>query len=142
MTREQVTAFFERRRTHWEHGDAAALSATHANDGVIQSPVFGTVRGKDAIEASYRDLFRVFSHWSFDTEDLLIDGDHVAQFFNSHATHSSELFGVAATGRRFEVHGVLYFEFKNGQIQRERRLYDFTSLLLQVGVLKAKPGHP
>ena len=30
-------------------------------------------------------------------------------------------------------------EFKNGLIARERRIYDFTGLLIQIGVLKAKP---
>jgi hypothetical protein len=35
---------------------------------------------------------------------------------------------------------VLIFEWRDGKIAVERRLYDFTSLLLQVGVLKAKPG--
>ena len=32
------------------------------------------------------------------------------------------------------------FEFRDGKIAVERRLYDFTALLLQVGVLKASPG--
>jgi hypothetical protein len=30
-------------------------------------------------------------------------------------------------------------ELKDGFITRERRVYDFTGLLLQVGALKAKP---
>jgi hypothetical protein len=29
---------------------------------------------------------------------------------------------------------------KGGKIQHERRIYDFTGLLIQIGVLKAKPG--
>ena len=36
--------------------------------------------------------------------------------------------------------GVLVFELRDGKITHERRLYDFTGLLVQVGVLKAKPG--
>jgi predicted ester cyclase len=55
------------------------------------------------------------------------------------ATHTSELFGVAPTNRRCEIQGVLLFEFADGRISRERRVYDFTSLLIQVGVLKARP---
>jgi predicted ester cyclase len=63
----------------------------------------------------------------------------VAQFFKSHATHTSEVFGVPATGRKFEVQGVLVFYFKDGKIIKERRLYDFTSMLIQLGFLKARP---
>jgi len=36
---------------------------------------------------------------------------------------------------------VLFMELdENGLVKREERFYDFTSLLLQIGVLKAKPG--
>jgi hypothetical protein len=31
------------------------------------------------------------------------------------------------------------FTFRDGLIIEERRIYDFTGLLVQVGVLKAKP---
>jgi hypothetical protein len=46
---------------------------------------------------------------------------------------------VDATHRSFKVKGVLVFEFRDGKIVHEQRLYDFTALLLQVGVLKARP---
>jgi predicted ester cyclase len=49
------------------------------------------------------------------------------------------VFGVPATGRKFEVQGVLVFYFKDGKIIKERRLYDFTSMLIQLGFLKARP---
>jgi hypothetical protein len=36
---------------------------------------------------------------------------------------------------------VLVFEFREeGKVAVERRLYDFTGLLIQMGVIKAKPG--
>ena len=34
---------------------------------------------------------------------------------------------------------VFLFEFQDGRIVRERRIYDFTGLLVQIGVLSAKP---
>jgi hypothetical protein len=35
---------------------------------------------------------------------------------------------------------VFLYELKDGQIARERRIYDFTGLLMQVGLLKARPA--
>jgi hypothetical protein len=35
---------------------------------------------------------------------------------------------------------VFFYQFENGKIVRERRIYDFTGLLVQIGVLKAKPA--
>jgi hypothetical protein len=32
------------------------------------------------------------------------------------------------------------YEFKDGKIVRDRRMYDFTGLLIQLGTLRAKPA--
>jgi hypothetical protein len=34
---------------------------------------------------------------------------------------------------------VLMYTLKDGQVVREKRIYDFTGMLIQIGVLKAKP---
>jgi predicted ester cyclase len=139
MSRDDIRAFLTARQEDWAARDAPKLASAHTEDGVVHSPIFGVITGRTEIEKSYRDLFRVFADWTFNGEDLIVDGSHAAQVFRVKASHTSELFGVAATNRRFEIHGALIFEFRNGLIARERRLYDFTSLLLQLGVLKAKP---
>jgi len=140
MTRDEVLAFLGDREQHWRNRDPIGLASAHAADGVVHSPIFGTVTGSEAIEQSYRELFKVFADWTLESDDRLIEGDRVAQLFRVHATHTSDLFGVPATGRRFEIHGVLVLDLRDGKIIRERRMYDFTGLLLQLGVLKAKPG--
>ena len=48
--------------------------------------------------------------------------------------------GLAGTNRRFRIQGVRLYDMKAGLIQTERRLYDFTGLLIQVGVLRSKPA--
>jgi hypothetical protein len=35
---------------------------------------------------------------------------------------------------------VFLYTVKDGQILHERRIYDFTGMLVQIGVLKAKPA--
>ena len=140
MTREQIVSVMQAMQRAWNVRDAAALAALHADDGVVHSPMFGEVHGRAEIEQAYREMFRGFADWNFEGQELIIDGNRAAQTFIATATHTSELFGVEATHRKFKVQGVLVFELRDGKIQAERRLYDFTSLLLQLGVLKAKPG--
>ena len=48
--------------------------------------------------------------------------------------------GMPATGRRVTIPVVFLYEFKDGKIVRDRRVYDFTGMLVQVGTLKAKPA--
>ena len=69
-----------------------------------------------------------------------MNGDRVAQVFSAEATHVGEFMGLRGTNRRFKIQGVRLFEMGDGLVQHERRLYDFTGLLIQVGVLRGKPA--
>lgn len=140
MTRDEVIELFARRQACWDARDAAGLAATHRPDGMIISPMLGRPHGQDAIAESYAALFRLFSDWQFTGGELLIDGDRVAQPFSVTATHTGEFLGLPPTGRRFQVDGVLLLTLADGLVQLERRTYDFTGLLIQVGVLKSKPA--
>jgi steroid delta-isomerase-like uncharacterized protein len=140
MTREDIVNVFARRQELWRLKDPVHLAADHAEHGVVESPMFGQLKGRPAIEQSYRDLFAAFNDWELVGEELVIDGLRAVQIFRSTATHVHDFFGLPGTGRHFEVHGMLYYRFENGKISHERRSYDFTSLLIQIGVLRAKPG--
>jgi predicted ester cyclase len=48
--------------------------------------------------------------------------------------------GLPPTGKPFRLPIVHFYEFQDGHILPERRIYDFTGLLVQIGVLKAKPA--
>src|SRR5262245_4167215 len=140
MTREQIVNMTQTMQRAWNARDAAALAAWHAEDSVVHSPIFGTVRGCADIQRSFEDFFRAFADVTFEGQELIIDGNRCAQVFVVEASHTSELFGVEATHRRFKIHGVIVFEVRDNKIISERRMYDFTSLLVQLGVIKAKPG--
>lgn len=139
-TRAEIEHLFEMRAKAWRSRDAGRLAATHADDGRVSSPIFGKVSGRAAIEQSYRDLFHRFSDWTLEGEPLIVDGQRVAQVFEVHATHTSEFYGLAATGRRFTLQGLLVFEMTAGKIAVERRIYDFTGFVVQLGLLKARPS--
>ena len=139
MTRDEANVLFAARDAMWGSGDIHALASLHAEDGIIISPLFGTIKGLPAIEKSYRQIFKIFNDLTLTTEEIVADGDRVAQFFSTRATHTSEVFGIPATGRKFEIQGVLIFSFEDGKIIKERRLYDFTGMLVQLGLLKARP---
>ena len=140
MTREQIVTLVQGMQRAWNTRDAAALASSHAEESVVHSPIFGTVRGRAEIERSFNEFFRAFADCVFEQQELIIDGTRCAQVFTLDASHTSELFGVEATHRRFKIYGVLIFEVRDGKIISERRVYDFTSLLVQLGVIKAKPG--
>lgn len=140
MTRDETQAFFLERQRAWRDQDVEALTNGHAENGTVTSPLFGSIRGREQIGASYSTLFRAFSEQQYIFEPILVDGDRVAQPFTVTTVHTGEFMGMAGTGRHAQVQGVFFSDMANGLIAHEQRLYDFTSLLIQIGALRAKPA--
>jgi steroid delta-isomerase-like uncharacterized protein len=118
--------------------DAHALASNHTENGMVVSPLFGTVRGRAAIEKTYYELFQSFPDFALTSDEILIDGDRATQIFSVTASHTNELFGVPGTGKKFDLQGVFFFRFEQDHIAFEQRFYDFTGVLVQLGILKAK----
>lgn len=140
MTREQIFALFSRREAAWRARDAHALASDHAAEGIVVSPTGGVLEGRAEIERIYRVWFVGFPDLAFTTEDLLIDGDRAALLCRFTGTHLGEFFGMPPTARRIEVSGAFIYRLQDDQIVHERRVLDFTGVLIQVGVLRAKPA--
>ncbi|HEY0876514.1 MAG TPA: ester cyclase [Vicinamibacterales bacterium] len=132
--------FFARRTEAWTRRDAKALAATYADDGSINSPMFPHADGREAIERSFDKLFRVFPDWDITLDDPCISGNRAMQVCKVRATQRGEFMGIPGTGKRLEFDGVLIFDLRDGLIVRERRIYDFTGVLIQLGVLRGKPA--
>jgi steroid delta-isomerase-like uncharacterized protein len=141
MTRNEIADFLARRADGWARHDATALAADHADDAVVDSPLAGgKVTGREAIERLYQTYFNAFPDLTTKEEEITIDGDRVAVLMRGAGTDTGGFMGLAPTGRAVEFAVALFYELRDGRIIRERRVYDFAGLLLQVGALKAKPA--
>ena len=140
MTREETTAMFMRRYDHWNRRDTAALVQDLSENSVVDSPFAGgSARGRAAIEEVHRMFFRAFPDARLTLEELLIDGDRATMVGRLSGTDHGGFMGLAPTGRSFDIPIIYLYRIENGLIVHERRIYDFTGLLVQVGALKAKP---
>lgn len=140
MTYDETVAFLRLREGKFNRHDVNALAADHTDDGVVRSPIFPLVQGVVKIQSSYRALFTMFPDFHITFEPPIIDGNRAAHPFSVRATHVGEFMGMPGTGRKFTLVGALLYLFDDGLIAEERRIYDFTGLLMQVGVLKGRPG--
>ena len=140
MTHDEIHAFVDRFARAWSAQDLDALLECYDERAEVVSPVFRTVNGIAAIERSFQDLFLAFSSVSTDVHDIVIDA--VAQgavlVFTTHATQQGEFLGFPGSGRRTSTQMAFVFHFRGGRIISERRLYDFTGVLMQLGILKAR----
>ena len=140
MTREEIMALFTRREAAWRAHDAAALAADHATDGVVISPTGGVLEGRGDIERIYRIWFTAFPDLAFATTDLLIDCERAVLVATVTGTHAGDFFGLPASGRHLQASFAFLYTLLDGVIVHEHRILDFTGVLIQVGVLKAKPA--
>jgi steroid delta-isomerase-like uncharacterized protein len=141
MTREEITAIFDRRSEAMDRRDIEALGAIYAEDCVVVSPMAGgAVAGPAGVEQVFRAWFGAFPDVVHRKQSLLIDGDQVATVELITGTDTGGFMGMAPTQKSFELPLVHLYQLRDGLIVHERRIYDFTGMLVQIGVLKAKPA--
>lgn len=141
MTRDEIVRLLERRQAVWDVRDPEGIAAMYSEDCKVSSPIFGEIRGRAAVAQANVRLFEAFPDWNLVLGELIIDGSRAAQLFKVTATHVGEFMGLPGTGRKAQFQGVRIMTIKDNLIAEEMRLYDFTLLLMQIGVLRGKPGH-
>ena len=140
MTREDIVDLFARREAALARRDAGAIAALYADDCVVESPLGGTIQGRAAIAQVSRAFFEAFSDMTLTTDHLVIDGDQIVQVGTLSGTDTGGFMGMVPSGRPAQVPIVFVCRVADGLIVHERRIYDFTGMLVQIGVLKAKPA--
>ena len=138
MTRDEIADLFARRQEAYEDLDAAALAADYADDATIESPVTGS-HGKADAERNLRVVFDAFLDLKMTFDPPVINGSRVACYASAAGTNMGGFMGLPPSGRPFKLATAFFYEVRDGKIVREQRIYDFTGLLVQIGVLKAKP---
>jgi steroid delta-isomerase-like uncharacterized protein len=142
MDAAEIRGLVDRWFDCWSRHDAAAAAQFHATNGVAESPMYATLNGRKAIEEAYRAFATSFPDWTAKLDAIVVEAPYAAIFTTVNATHVNEFFGLPGTGRRIEFRNCQLMRIEDGLIQHVRRIYDFTGILVQVGVLQAKPAKP
>jgi hypothetical protein len=141
MTRDEILAVIARRADAWRRLDVDTLVADYAPDAVVESPLAGgTTNGLAQIKQVFETYFTAFPDLGMNEGEVLVDGQRAAVMATFTGTDRGGFMGLPPTGRQVTIPVVFLYEFKDGTIARDRRFYDFTGLLIQVGTLKAKPA--
>ena len=139
MPHPDLKALAQRHIDVFNRHDPARIALDHMPDAVVASPMFGTVRGREAIEETYRVFLTSFPDATLTIETTVVDAPRIALVLIMKATHAGEFYGLSATHKHIQVPMARLVTFEGDLMAHERRIYDFTGLLVQVGVLRAKP---
>lgn len=128
----------------WQRQDAKGLAACYSEDCEIVSPIFNKIVGRAQAEQAYAEVFRAFTHQTIRVDDLVIGNEsepaRSVLVCTIKSTHVGEIFGMPPSGKRIERTIAFIQTITGRQITRETRIYDFTSMLVQLGVLRVKAG--
>lgn len=140
MTRDSIFTLITRWESAFAARDLEGLASLYAEDAVLESPIVGSLSGREAVAKTALALLSAFPDAKYTTEPPMVDGDRAVVPAVVEGTHVGEFLGTTPTGRPFRFALVFLLDFGDGEIVRDRRLYDFTGFLVQLGVLKVKPA--
>jgi steroid delta-isomerase-like uncharacterized protein len=122
----------------WNRGDFRAADDLMAADAVIHEPVAG---GPADLKGLAQAIRSAFPDWHSTVEEMIVEGDRVAERWTGRGTHRGAFQGIAPTGTRVEVPGVVFYRIAGGKIVEFRGSFDRMRLLQQLGAMPA-PASP
>ena len=135
MSTEENKAIVERFvEEFWNEGNAAAADELFAPDAQIHLPA-GEVVDVDGLKG-FAGAFRgSFPDWHSTFEELVAEGDRVAERWTGRGTHRGELMGIPATGKRVEVPGSVFYRIVEGKIVEFRGQLDMMGMMRQLDAM-------
>ena len=126
----------------WAKRDYDFIRASCAPDMLYYSP--SNAKQLDSIEEliEFADsIYITISDYDISIEDIMAEGDKVALRAIVRATHTGEILGIPATGKKIEWGQILIFQVENGKIVEVWEDWDALGLMQQLGMeLKPKEG--
>ena len=118
----------------WNEGNAATADELMAIDAEIHMPT-GEVVSLDELKSFAGAWRESFPDWHSTFEELIVEGDRVAERWTGRGTHRGELQGIPPTGKRVEAPGSVFYRIVGGKIVEFRGQLDMMSLMQQLGVI-------
>ena len=107
-----------------------------AQDHTLHDPVIGGLpTGPEGDKQIVNTYHGAFPDASITVEDQIAEGDEVATRWTGRGTHQGELMGVAASGNRVEIAGMMINRVSGGKIAETWTNYDAMGMMQQVGAV-------
>ncbi|MBA3703716.1 MAG: ester cyclase [Actinomycetota bacterium] len=118
----------------WNEANEVTADELMASDAAIHMPT-GEVVDPDGLKGFAATWRGSFPDWHSTFEELIAEGDRVAERWTGRGTHRGELQGIPPTGKRVEVPGSVFYRITEGKIVEFRGQLDMMSLMQQLGVI-------
>ncbi len=125
--------------------DMAALEQSVA-PGFLRHDLSGAFlvkyTGSSEVTNFLQALFAAFPDIVLEVKDMIASGDRVVIRYQFKGTHTGELFGTAATGRKVAFDGINIYRLKDKKVAEVWQLWDWAKVMDQIGVLNWHQSKP
>jgi steroid delta-isomerase-like uncharacterized protein len=118
----------------WNEGNEATADELMAVDATIHMPT-GEVVNPDGLKGFAATFRGAFPDWHSTFEELVAEGDRVAERWTGRGTHLGELQGIPPTGKRVEAPGSVFYRIIGGKIVEFRGQLDMMRIMQQLGAI-------
>jgi predicted ester cyclase len=105
----------------WNEGNMSAADELMAPDARIHLPSGEVVNPEEAKDFAAR-WHESFPDWHSTFEELVAEGDRVAERWTGRGTHQGELQGNPPTGKRVEAPGSVFYRIVDGKIVEQEEV--------------------
>jgi len=127
-------------RALWMDRNWPEVDEVFAADFVCQTPPSERRWDREAAKGFANYWWTVFPDMQLNIKDQIAEEDRVVSFYSGTGTHSAESLGVAATGRRVSMNGIVVSRVAEGKVAEEWYWDDYYTLLKQLGAVPAPAG--
>jgi steroid delta-isomerase-like uncharacterized protein len=121
-------------------GDVAVVDELLADDFVDHTPAAGSSGDRESYKQRALQMRGPFTEIRTTSDELVADGDLVAERWTSTFRHTGDFMGLPATGREVAIAGFAMYRLRDGRIAEFWGLSDAMGLMQQLGALPEPPG--
>jgi len=116
----------------WNKHNPGAADEFVAPDVIQNNSLPGLKPGRDGYKQTLEMVFSAFPDVRLTIEDLIAEGDEVAERWTIRGTHRSDFMGVPATNRQVTVSGIDIYRYAGGKRVETWSQYDSLGMMQQL----------
>ena len=106
-----------------------------AEDVIVHVPFLDLPPGLEGLRSLYSSFPGAIEDVDLTFEDQIAEGDLVVTRWSSVFTHTGELFGVPATGKRVQQSGIMIYRITDGKVVEQWAEANMLGLMRQLGAV-------
>ena len=142
MSTEQNKAMEHRILAEMNKGNWAIIDEVFATNFIYHGAGGLDLRGREAFKQFCVGFGTAFPDFHLAIEDMFAEGDKVVIRTTASGTHKGDFMGIAPTGKRMSIMGILVARFTDGKEVEAWELMDSLGLRRQLGLIPpmGQPG--